>query len=120
MPNFEWDINVDNLLNGIAAVDKKAQAAVEMYAKHQAKNLESYAKKNAPWADRTGMARKSLNATTEKRDNGIRITLAHGVDYGLWLELAHEKRLAIVKPTIELRGNEVLKGYADLLNKMGY
>ena len=66
------------------------------------------------------MARKSLNATTEKRDNGIRITLAHGVDYGLWLELAHEKRFAIVKPTIELRGNEVLKGYADLLNKMGY
>ena len=83
MPNFEWDINVDNLLNGIAAVDKKAQAAVEMYAKHQAKNLESYAKKNAPWTDRTGMARKSLNATTEEIDNGIRITLAHGVDYGL-------------------------------------
>ena len=120
MINFEWDINVDNLLNGIAEVDKKAQSAVEMYAKHQAKNLESYAKKNAPWTDRTGMARKSLNATTEKRGNGIRITLAHGVDYGLWLELAHEKRFAIVKPTIELRGNEVLKGYADLLNKMGY
>ena len=120
MPSFEWDMNVDNLLNGIAAVDKRAQAAVEMYAKHQAKNLESYAKRNAPWTDRTGMARKSLNATTEKRSNGIRITLAHGVDYGLWLELAHEKRFAIVKPTIELRGNEVLKGYADLLNKMGY
>lgn len=120
MPSFEWDINVDNLLNGIAAVDKRAQAAVEMYAKHQAKNLESYAKKNAPWTDRTGMARKSLNATTEKRSNGIRITLAHGVDYGLWLELAHEKRFAIVRPTIELQGNKVLYGYADLLNKMGY
>lgn len=120
MPSFEWDMNVENLLNGIAAVDKKAQAAVEMYAKHQAKSLESYAKKNAPWTDRTGMARKSLSATTSKRSNGIRITLAHGVDYGLWLELAHEKRFAIVKPTIELRGNEVLKGYANLLNKMGY
>lgn len=120
MPSFEWNMNVDNLLNGIAAVDKRAQAAVEMYAKHQAKNLESYAKRNAPWTDRTGMARKSLNATTEKRSNGIRITLAHGVDYGLWLELAHEKRFAIVKPTVELRGNEVLKGYAGLLNKMGY
>ena len=120
MPSFEWDINVDNLLNGIAAVDKRAQAAVEMYAKHQAKNLESYAKRNAPWTDRTGMARKSLNATTEKRSNGIRITLAHGVDYGLWLELAHEKRFAIVRPTIELQGNKVLYGYTDLLNKMGY
>ena len=120
MPEFEWDINIDNLVKGIVAVDKKAQAAVEMYAKNQAKKLESYAKKNAPWTDRTGMARKSLRADTSKLDNGIRITLAHGVDYGLWLELAHEKRFAIVKPTIELRGNEVIKGYENLLYKMGY
>ena len=45
MPEFEFEINVDNLVKGIVAVDKKAQAAVEMYAKNQAKNLESYAKK---------------------------------------------------------------------------
>lgn len=120
MPEFEWDMNIENLKNGIVAVDKKAQAAVEMYAKNQSKMLESYAKQKAPWTDRTGMARKSLNATTEKKENGIRITLAHGVDYGLWLELAHEKRFAIVKPTIELKGNDVLKGYENLLGKIGY
>lgn len=120
MPQFEWDININNLLDGIAAVDKKAQAAVEMYARNQAKRLESYAKKNAPWTDRTGMARKSLNATTSKTNNAIRITLAHGVDYGLWLELAHEKRFAIIKPTINTKGKDILQGYADLLDKMGY
>ncbi len=120
MPEFEWDMNIENLKNGIVAVDKKAQAAVEMYAKNQAKRLESYAKKDAPWTDRTGMARKSLNAITSKTNTGIRITLAHGVDYGIWLELANEKRFAIIKPTIELRGNEVLEGYANLLDKMGY
>ena len=30
MPEFEWDMNIENLKNGIVAVDKKAQAAVEM------------------------------------------------------------------------------------------
>lgn len=120
MPQFEWDININNLLDGIAAVDKKAQAAVEMYARNQAKKLESYAKKKAPWTDRTGMARKSLNATTSKTNDVVRITLAHGVDYGLWLELAHEKRFAIIKPTINTKGKDVLQGYADLLDKMGY
>lgn len=120
MPQFEWDMNIENLKQGIAAVDKRAQAAVEMYAKNQAKRLESHAKQDAPWTDRTGMARKSLNATTSKTSTGIRITLAHGVDYGMWLELANEKRFAIIKPTIELRGNEVLEGYANLLDKMGY
>lgn len=120
MPQFEWNLNIEDLRNGIAAVDKKAQAAVEMYAKNQAKNLESFAKRNAPWTDRTGMARKSLNAEASKTKNGERITLAHGVDYGICLELKNEKRCAIIKPTIELKGQEVLKGYSNLLNKMGY
>ena len=113
-------VDASKLLANLENAETKSQVAIRMFAQEGAKKFENHAKKNRPWTDRTGMARKSLNATTEKRDNGIRITLAHGVDYGLWLELAHEKRFAIVKPTIELRGNEVLKGYADLLNKMGY
>lgn len=39
MPEFEWDMNIENLKNGIVAVDKKAQAAVEMYAKIRLKCL---------------------------------------------------------------------------------
>ena len=113
-------VDASKLLANLENAETKSQVAIRMFAQEGAKKFENHAKKNRPWTDRTGMARKSLNATTEKIDNGIRITLAHGVDYGLWLELAHEKRFAIVKPTIELRGNEVLKGYADLLNKMGY
>ena len=112
--------NIEGLLNGLNNLEVKSASATRIYAETAKQKLVDESKENAPWTDRTGMARKSLNATTEKIDNGIRITLAHGVDYGLWLELAHEKRFAIVKPTIELRGNEVLKGYADLLNKMGY
>ena len=113
-------VDASRLLANLENAETKSQVAIRMFAQEGAKKFENHAKKNRPWTDRTGMARKSLNATTEKRNNGIRITLAHGVDYGLWLELAHEKRFAIVKPTIELHGNEVLKGYADLLNKMGY
>lgn len=121
MPQFEWKFDLENLSQGIVAVDKKAQAAVEMYAKNQAKNLESYAKQKAPWTDRTGMARKSLRGSAYRhKSNVVRIELAHGVDYGIWLELAHEKRFAIVRPTIELKGNEVLEGYKGLLDKMGY
>ena len=33
--------------------------------------------------------------------------------------IANEKRYAIVKPTIETKGKDVLNGYANLLNKMG-
>ena len=107
------------LQEGIHTLDERAEAAILMYGKNQSKELESYAKQNAPWTDRTTMARKSLRGDAMKIENGVRITLSHGVEYGMWLELANEKRYAIVKPTIEVKGKDVLNGYENLLNKMG-
>lgn len=84
----------------------------------EAKKLEGYAKQNAPWTDRTGRARQSLNASVSTIPNGYRITLAHGVDYGLWLELAHERRFAIVMPAIEKKGGEIVKSFQNFMENM--
>ena len=89
-----------------------------MYAETQAKNLEGYAKEHRPWTDRTGDARKRLNGYVTEIPNGYRINLAHGVDYGIWLELAMEKRFAILEPTVRLQGPEVLRGMNRLLNEL--
>ena len=97
MPEFEWDINVENLKNGIVAVDKKAQAAVEMYAKNQAKRLESYAKQKAPWTDRTGDARQRLKYNSEINENGLTISIFHQMEYGIYLELCNNEKYAILK-----------------------
>lgn len=93
-------------------------AAVRMYAETQAKNLEGYAKEHRPWTDRTGDARKRLTGYVTEIPNGYRINLAHGVDYGIWLELAMEKRFAILEPTVRLRGPEVLRGLKNLLDRL--
>ena len=53
-------------------------------------------------------------------DNGYRITLAHGVDYGIWLELAHEKKYAIIPETIRVVGDgEILPGFERLIERLG-
>ena len=93
-------------------------AAVRMYAETQAKNLEGYAKEHRPWTDRTGDARKRLTGYVTEIPNGYSINLAHGVDYGIWLELAMEKRFAILEPTVRLRGPEVLRGLQGLLDRL--
>lgn len=92
--------------------------AIRMYAETQAKNLEGYAKEHRPWTDRTGDARKRLTGYVSEIPNGYRINLAHGVDYGVWLELAMEKRFAILEPTVRLQGGEVLRGLSNLLDKL--
>ena len=118
---FKLDYQSSTLCKNLDKMSQKLGAVILMYSNTKASELQAYMKTNRPWADRTGMAKALLNAkVSQPSSNVVRITLAHGVDYGLWLELAHEKRFAIVKPTIELKGNDVLKGYANLLDKMGY
>lgn len=46
------------------------------------------------------------------------IVLSHGVDYGIWLELANEKNYAIVEPTVRLNANEIMNGMENMLDKI--
>ena len=64
--------------------------------------LENYAKQNAPWTDRTGAARRGLFARHNRSsETSFSIIFGHGVDYGIFLELANSGRYAIIVPTIE-------------------
>lgn len=105
----------DNLLEASIKLD----IAVEMFAKQGAQKMENSAKKNAKWQDRTGSARQRLNGYTQRISNGQRIVLAHGVDYGVWLELAHEKKYSIIPSTISTVGQkEVMPAFKTLMGRL--
>lgn len=118
MANFKYDGS--GLNNGLSQFISKADTAIRMYAETGAQKLRSYAQENRRWTDRTSHARQRLNAYVTKMDNGYRITLAHGVDYGIWLELAHEKKYSIIPETIRVVGNEeILPGFERLIERLG-
>lgn len=114
---FNWIKNdIDQNLKKLIA---RADMAVLMLADTKAKELDWYMRNKAPWTDRTGLARKKLSATASTiAQHTICITLAHGVNYGIWLELAHEKNYAIVGPTINLKSGEVFASFDSLLNQI--
>lgn len=62
--------------------------------------LESYAKANRPWTDRTGNARRGLKGTSMVSASEIRIQLWHTVYYGVYLEQGFEGRFSILRPTV--------------------
>ena len=64
-------------------------------------SVESYAKANAPWTDRTGMAREGLTAEVTSSGNEVILELYHTVDYGLWLEVIQNGEFAIIDPTLQ-------------------
>lgn len=116
MASLKFDIT--EMLTNISELSMKTETALMMYAETKSVQLKSYMQNNRPWTDRTGQAKRMLNAETEKVVQGVKIKLSHGVDYGIWLELANEKKYAIIEPTIRIKGPEVMKGLNNLFNNI--
>lgn len=115
-----FKLNLTDLIEGLEKYGKRFDKAVYGYAKDSAEKLESYAKENRPWRDRSTDARKRLNCKVERTATGYRLVLAHGVPYGVWLELAHEKKYAIIEPTITFVGKtEIMPGFKGLMEGLG-
>ena len=112
-------LNAEKLFMGLTATESKVDTAIRMLAETGAKKMENFAKENRKWTDRTGHARQRLNGYASKIQNGYRIYIAHGVDYGIWLELAHEKRFSILPRTIEYVGTfEIMPGFERFMERM--
>jgi len=79
----------------------RKQAGLHALLLNWAGQMEGYAKTHAPWTDRTSHARQSLHSGVDVRDNQFVLYLSHGVEYGIWLELAHGGNYAIVGPTAD-------------------
>ena len=115
--NLKFD--AADLGKNLISVSDKFDAAVYMFASTKASELQATMKKNRLWTDRTGMAKASLSAkVSQPNKNMVRITLAHGVDYGIWLELANEMNYAIIKPTIHQAWPIIRNDLKDLLGKL--
>lgn len=111
-------LNADNVIKVLQSAENRAMLSVRMYCNEGAKKFQNYAKQNRPWTDRTGHARQRLTGYTEEHGKKIRICIAHGVDYGRSLEYEHEKRYAILEPTVKANGASVLKGSNTLLKRV--
>lgn len=114
-----FKMDASGLEKGIEAFESKADAAIRLYADTSALKLQNYAREHRRWTDRTGQARQRLTGDVLTVTGGYKLRLAHGVDYGVWLELAHEKRFAIIPETINYVGTyEIMPGFQKLLERL--
>lgn len=113
-------MDISDMVGKMESMGTRADAAVRIFAQQGAEKLRSHAQKNARWTDRTGSARQRLNAYVSAMADGYRITLAHGVEYGIWLELAHGKKYAIIPEAINYVGStEIMPAYEGFLERIG-
>jgi len=93
----------------------KQKMTLLLYADSAAKKMEAEAKRNAPWTDRTTNARQSLAGGAGWDGTKLKVILSGGMDYSVYLELAHEKKYAILKPTLDKNAPAILRGYQRLV-----
>lgn len=116
MATFRFDANQIKTI--LTKFESKSEIAIKMFCAEGAKKFENYAKINRPWTDRTGMARMRLTGYVEYLPNSYRICIAHGVNYGASLEYEHERRYAILQPTINAVSPEILEGFNRFMSRI--
>lgn len=99
MNNFKWDGD-DEMLKRIQQYGDAVEGVAMEVAQYFAPQIEAAAKQDAAWTDRTGNARQGLFTTIRKNGKSVSLYLSHAMDYGMWLELRHHGRYAIIMRTL--------------------
>ena len=117
--SFKINYSESSLSKKLDELGPKMGAMILMYAATKASKIESNMKTGRLWIDRSGAAKARLSAKVSQPDlTTVRITLAHGVEYGIWLELAHEKKNAIIAPTIRDESPRIITDLDNLMSKI--
>lgn len=111
-----WDDRA--LLNNLRTFDARVDRAIVATMKYHATRAVAFARQNAPWTDRTTNARNGLFARQEKDGSTHRIVIGHTVPYGIWLEVRFSGRYAIIRPTIDHEGPEVMRTISRLYDRI--
>jgi hypothetical protein len=102
----------DEMRRNMQEYERRVMAAINEIARLFAPIIETYAKENAPWTDRTALARNGLRGyTSNEPADGypveevaaqiVALYLSHQMDYGIYLELANQGAYAIIMPTLQ-------------------
>ena len=90
-------IDGNEVIKNLTELEGRVKAGLEVVGQTVGAQMKSYAQANAPWKDRTGNARGGLDYDCKWEGTTLDISVFHTVDYGIWLEIAHAQRFAILQ-----------------------
>ena len=109
-------LNSDKFLNNLTQTENRLLRATRLYAETSAAQLEAYAKQNAPWKDITGISRQTISHDVKSDRYKQTIILRGGVSAHFpYLELAFERRYAIIEPTMIKLAPGIVKGWRKVI-----
>lgn len=108
-------LDASGLFKGLAEMELKIQQGTRLYAETAGTKMINDAKSNAPWTDRTGNSRQTMDTEVISKVRSMEIRLRGNTPNFKYLELCHEKRNAILWPTIQKWSGQVLSGWVKVI-----
>lgn len=81
--------------------EKTILPKIREYADGTSKQMEEWARHNHHWENRTRAAQDGLTAYTAETKDEILIGVGHTVEYGRYLETAHDGKHGVLRPMLE-------------------
>lgn len=115
--SFSWkaDTLTRNTSNLPAVMERMITSLIEYHATRG----ESYMRKSARWRDQTSNARNGLHTSTLHTTKQHTIVFAHGVNYGIWLEVRWAGKYAVILPSVQKTGAEVMGTLNKAMERIG-
>lgn len=101
---------VEQMATALKDHDQKVKRRIAFEFLKAKPEAETWAKLNAPWTDRSGNARAGLHADVKSIDGGnaFELLMAHSVFYGIFLETRFSGKYAVLMPTVNHIGKQLL------------
>ena len=106
------------LRRNLGTFDRRFKHSVGIVVDRRAAITESDLKTQARWTDRTGAARSGLMSIPIHGATFDEIFMAYSVTYGIWLEVAHDRKYAIITPMMRIAGDALMKDLQGLIDRM--
>lgn len=108
----KWIISPEATAQSVELYMERVETRLLLEMQRVAQDIEAWAKSNHPWNNITGAAEAGLNCRAEFTGAGVKITLAHGVDYGIWLEVKFAGKWGVIEKAMSAH-------YGDIMAAMG-
>lgn len=108
----------DSLFDNMTRFPVVMDQAMGQVFEYEATEAQNMMRTNAPWQDKTGNARQGLFTATGRTESGHFMVLYHTMPYGIWLEVRHNGQYAVIEPSLQPVGLQVMQSLRRLFNLM--
>lgn len=108
-------LDASQALRKMTEIKQRSMFAAEQVAQNASAKMEGEAKRDAPWTDRTGLARQTIRGVSGWQGKKLRCGVTGNMAYSPYLEFTHEGQNAVLWPTVQRNEKEIMDSFRKVV-----